>query len=135
MKLKGKRMLVCSCESSMPLDGKALAKRCGAEHACQVHTQLCRAQIESFKSAVASGEQLIVGCTQEAPLFEQARAEFGPDDHGRLYQHPRARRLGRGGQGCATQNRGAARRSRPRGAADAHRHPEFGRGVPGLWPR
>jgi ferredoxin len=79
MKLKGKRMLVCSCESSMPLDGKALAKTWGAEHSCQVHTQLCRAQIESFKSAVASGEQLIVGCTQEAALFEETRAELGPD--------------------------------------------------------
>jgi ferredoxin len=79
MKVKGKRTLVCSCESSMPLDGAALAKACGAEDACQVHTQLCRAQIASFRSALASGEPLIVGCTQEAPLFEEARAEFGPE--------------------------------------------------------
>jgi ferredoxin len=79
MELKGKRILVCNCEISMPLDGKALARACGAEGACQVHTQLCRAQIESFKAAVAGGEPLVVGCTQEAPLFEETRAEFGPE--------------------------------------------------------
>jgi ferredoxin len=79
MELKGKRILVCNCEISMPLDGGKLARARGAEGACEVHTQLCRAQIESFKVAVASGEPLIVGCTQEAPLFEETRAEFGPE--------------------------------------------------------
>ena len=79
MELKGKRILVCNCEISMPLDGKKLARACDAEGGCEVHTQLCRAQIESFKAAVASGEPLIVGCTQEAPLFEETRAEFGPE--------------------------------------------------------
>ena len=28
---------------------------------------------------LASGEPLLVGCTQEAPLFEETRAEFGPE--------------------------------------------------------
>jgi ferredoxin len=79
MELKGKRILVCNCEISMPLDGKELARACGSEAACEVHTQLCRAQIESFKAAVASGEPLIVSCTQEAPLFEETRAELGPE--------------------------------------------------------
>jgi ferredoxin len=79
MELKGKRILVCNCEISMPLEGKALVKACGAEGGCEVHTQLCRAQIESFKAAVASGEPLLVGCTQEAPLFEETRAELGPE--------------------------------------------------------
>ena len=79
MELKGKRILVCNCEISMPLDGKSLAKACGAGGACEVHSQLCRAQIESFKTAVAGGAPLVVGCTQEAPLFEETRAEFGPE--------------------------------------------------------
>jgi ferredoxin len=78
MEVKGKQVLVCNCEVSMALDGKALAKACGAE-AGEVHTQLCRAQIETFKAAVAAGAPLLVGCTQEAPLFEETRAEFGPD--------------------------------------------------------
>ena len=79
MEIKGKRILVCNCEISMPLDGKSLAKACGAAGAGEVHTQLCRAQIESFKAAVAGGAPLVVGCTQEAPLFEETRAESGPD--------------------------------------------------------
>jgi ferredoxin len=80
MELKGKRILVCNCEMSMPLEGKKLARAaCGSEDAPEVHSQLCRAQIESFKTAAASGEPLIVGCTQEALLFEETRAEFGPE--------------------------------------------------------
>jgi ferredoxin len=79
MELKGKRILVCNCEISMPLDGKKLARACGSADAPEVHSQLCRAQIESFKAAAASGEPLIVGCTQEAPLFEETRAESGPE--------------------------------------------------------
>ncbi|HZA66820.1 MAG TPA: 4Fe-4S dicluster domain-containing protein [Geminicoccaceae bacterium] len=79
MELKGKRVLVCDCETSMPLDGKALAKACGAAGGCDVHTQLCRAQIDSFKAALGSGEPLLVGCTQEAPLFEETRGELGPE--------------------------------------------------------
>jgi ferredoxin len=78
MELKGKRVLVCNCEISMPLDGKALAKACGAKGGCDVYSQLCRTQIDSFKTALAGGEPLIVACTQEAPLFEETRGEFGP---------------------------------------------------------
>src|SRR5918995_1988735 len=79
MELKGKRLLVCNCEVSMALDGKALARACKQSGAAEVHSQLCRAQIASFKEALANGAPVIVGCTQEAPLFEETRAEFGPE--------------------------------------------------------
>jgi ferredoxin len=79
MELKGKRLLVCNCEVSMALDGKRLARACGQSGAAEAHSQLCRAQIASFKEAIASGAPVIVGCTQEAPLFEETRAEFGPE--------------------------------------------------------
>jgi ferredoxin len=79
MQRKGKRLLVCNCEVSMALDGKALARACGQDIGGRVHTQLCRAQLASFKEAIAGAEPVIVGCTQEAPLFEETRAEFGPD--------------------------------------------------------
>ena len=79
MELKGKRLLVCNCEVSMALDGKGLARACGQSGAAEVHSQLCRAQIADFKEAVAGGAPVIVGCTQEAPLFEETRAEFGPE--------------------------------------------------------
>ncbi len=80
MKLNGKRLLVCNCEISMALDGEGLARACAAEaRASEVHTQLCRAQLRHFQEAVATGEPLLVGCTQEVPGFEEARAEYGPE--------------------------------------------------------
>ncbi|HSA83084.1 MAG TPA: 4Fe-4S binding protein, partial [Geminicoccaceae bacterium] len=79
MELKGKRLLVCNCEVSMALDGKALAKACGQSGVAEGHSQLCRAQIASFKEALAGTAPVIVGCTQEAPLFEETRAELGPE--------------------------------------------------------
>src|SRR4051794_6122180 len=76
MKLDGKTVLVCNCEASMPLDGAALASSLDAETP-PIHTQLCRAQLESFRRAIETGEPLLVGCTQEAPLFAETAAELG----------------------------------------------------------
>jgi ferredoxin len=76
MKLEGKTVLVCNCEATMPLDGAALGAAFDAE-APRVHTQLCRSQLESFRRAVEEGAPLVVGCTQEAPLFAEAAAETG----------------------------------------------------------
>ncbi|MGH6944982.1 MAG: indolepyruvate ferredoxin oxidoreductase subunit alpha, partial [Geminicoccaceae bacterium] len=79
MEIKGKRLLVCNCEVSMALDGKRLAGALGADAPCQVHSQLCREQLEGFKSALADGGPVLVGCTQEAALFEETRAELNPE--------------------------------------------------------
>ena len=76
MRLDGKRVLVCNCEGTMPLDGKALAKACGASVAGEVATQLCRAEIGVFQSALKAGEPLTVACTQESPLFDEQREEL-----------------------------------------------------------
>jgi len=66
--LNGKRVLVCDCDGTMPLDGKALARACqGTDLA--VSRQLCRRQIETFKDTAAAGQPMLVACTQEAPLF------------------------------------------------------------------
>src|SRR5262249_17987692 len=63
-------ILICSCEDTMPLDGSAVRRGCrGAEVATA--RQLCRAELEKFRAAAAGGEPLIVGCTQEAPLFSE----------------------------------------------------------------
>jgi ferredoxin len=40
---------------------------------------LCRAQIGAFEAASASDQPLLVACTQEAPLFTEARAALGRD--------------------------------------------------------
>src|SRR5205807_4574116 len=36
---------------------------------------LCRAEIDRFRGAVAAGDPIIVGCTQEAPLFSEVAGE------------------------------------------------------------
>ena len=75
MELKDKRVLVCNCEGTMPLDGRALAKACGARDAAEPATQLCRAEIQRFRDALKPGTPLLVACTQEAPLFEEQRED------------------------------------------------------------
>ena len=67
-------ILVCSCENTMPLDTGAIQRGC---RGAQVETanQLCRAEIERFRAAAASGEPITVGCTQEAPLFSEIAGE------------------------------------------------------------
>src|SRR5712691_4737816 len=79
MELGGKKILVCNCEATMPLDGKALAKACGAASAVPVHHHLCRAEIGHFHGACATGEPVLVACTQEAPLFRQLQQEMHPE--------------------------------------------------------
>lgn len=63
----------------MALDGEGLAKALDAYGTPIVHTQLCRAQIDRFKEAAAEEGPMLIACTQEAPLFDEARAEFGPE--------------------------------------------------------
>ena len=64
------KILICSCEDTMPLDGAAGQRGCrGAE--VLTARQLCRAELEKFRAAAESGEPLVVGCTQEVPLFSE----------------------------------------------------------------
>ena len=64
------KILLCSCEDTMPLDGSAVRQGCrGAE--VSTARQLCRAELEKFRAAAAGGGPLIVGCTQETPLFSE----------------------------------------------------------------
>ncbi|HYG89950.1 MAG TPA: 4Fe-4S dicluster domain-containing protein [Azospirillum sp.] len=79
MKINGRTVLVCDCAHTMPLDGGALGRACGADGGATVHTQLCRSQLERFEAGVkgASGP-LLVACTQEAPLFAEVASEAAP---------------------------------------------------------
>lgn len=54
----------------MPLGTAAVRRSC---RTAEVKTakQLCRAELERFRAAAARGESLVVGCTQEAPLFRE----------------------------------------------------------------
>ena len=66
-------ILICSCEGTMPLDADAVRRGCGGEVATADH--LCRVQLDRFRTAVAGGEPIIVGCTQEAPVFSDVASE------------------------------------------------------------
>ncbi len=68
------RLLVCSCEKNMPLDGAALEKGCGAFTRAD---QLCGSQLDLVKAALADGTPLTIACTQESPLFTEVAADMG----------------------------------------------------------
>ena len=70
------RCLVCNCEKTMPLDEKKLSKALGTDIG-QINISLCRAQLSNFEKAAQSGQNLIVACTQEAPLFHEVAEELG----------------------------------------------------------
>jgi ferredoxin len=66
-----KDKLICNCNRTMPLDGKALARALKSGAAVTVNTELCRRQVSAFEAAVKNGNDLVVACTQEAPLFSE----------------------------------------------------------------
>ena len=70
-------ILVCSCEDTMPLDEGALGRGCKGADVTTARC-LCRAQLDVFRKAVASGVPLTVACTQEAPLFAEVAGEGAP---------------------------------------------------------
>jgi ferredoxin len=82
MELKGKTLLVCNCETSMPLDENKLAKACraaGATGELVLNSQLCRAQLGNFQAAILGQDPVLVACTQETPLFTEVAAEDKPE--------------------------------------------------------
>ena len=68
------RLLICSCEKSMPLDAEAIERGCAAK-TTQVN-QLCGLDLDHFKAALAEGVQITVACTQEAPLFGEVAENY-----------------------------------------------------------
>jgi ferredoxin len=71
-----RKILVCSCEDTMPLDAEALRRGCRGTEITSAH-QLCRAEIERFRTIASQGGAITVACTQEAPLFSEVAAEVG----------------------------------------------------------
>jgi ferredoxin len=67
-------VLLCSCEDTMPLADGTVCKACrGAE--VKTARQLCRAELDRFRQAAATGRPVTVACTQEAPLFAETAGE------------------------------------------------------------
>src|SRR3954469_21305128 len=69
------RLLICSCEKTMPLDAEAIGRGCTAK--MTQADQLCGLDLDRFKEALAEGLPITVACTQEAPLFAEV-AENSP---------------------------------------------------------
>jgi ferredoxin len=67
---------VCSCEDTMPLDGRAIARGCAGGEV-RTAEQLCLAQLDRFMAALAEGKPVTVACTAQAPLFRQEAEDAG----------------------------------------------------------
>jgi ferredoxin len=80
MKVGGKTVLLCSCEGSMPVDGKALAKAFGTDEP-KIHHQLCRAGLAAYHELLGT-EPLLVACGQEASLFAELAEQAGAEAPG-----------------------------------------------------
>src|ERR1017187_2632189 len=70
-----RKILICSCEDRMPLDGEAVARVCRGADVVEGR-QLCRAELERFRKAAAGGTSITVACTQESPLFAEVASKI-----------------------------------------------------------
>ncbi|MBI2292019.1 MAG: 4Fe-4S binding protein, partial [Betaproteobacteria bacterium] len=71
-----RKLLLCNCNKTMPLDGKTVGSALGLEAAPAINSELCRGHVAVFEAVAKSGEDLLVACTQEAPLFRELHEEF-----------------------------------------------------------
>ena len=71
-----KDKLICNCNRTMPLDGKAIARVLKMDGTPHVHSELCRTHVAAFEAAVKNGGDLVVACTQEAPLFSELHEQL-----------------------------------------------------------
>jgi ferredoxin len=76
MGLQGKTLKVCSCNKTVTIDGRALAAALKAGEPIQVHSELCRKDAAAYKAALGDPD-VIVACTQEAPLFSEIAEAAG----------------------------------------------------------
>jgi ferredoxin len=76
MGLEGKTLKVCSCNKTVAIDGRALAAALKAGEPIQVHNELCRKDAAAFQAALGDPD-VIVACTQEAPLFSEIAEAAG----------------------------------------------------------
>lgn len=78
-----RKILVCSCEDTMPLDAEGVRRACrGAEVVAGRH--LCRSELARVQNALKGEDALTIACTQEAPLFKELAADAGDAEGARL---------------------------------------------------
>ena len=71
-----KPKLICNCNKTMPLDAKALAAALKLDATPNIASELCRKHVAAFEAAVKNGGDLVVACTQEAPLFSELHEQL-----------------------------------------------------------
>src|SRR2546425_2946009 len=76
MSIKDKTLKLCSCNKTIALDAQALASALKTGTPLPIHTALCRKEAGQFQAALGD-ESLLVGCTQEAPLFGELAEAAG----------------------------------------------------------
>ncbi len=76
MALQDKTIKLCNCNRTMPLDAKALAAALKSKGGVTIHTELCRKEAGAFHAALRDPE-VLVACTQEAPLFSELAEAAG----------------------------------------------------------
>ena len=69
------QVLLCSCNHTCAVDGRRIGRALGLESPPIVHSELCRRQLAAFEGAVKAGGDVVVSCTQEAPLFTELQSE------------------------------------------------------------
>ncbi|HEV8111126.1 MAG TPA: 4Fe-4S ferredoxin, partial [Burkholderiales bacterium] len=74
MTTEGKTLKVCSCNRTVAIDAAALGAALKAGAPLSLHHQLCRKDAGAFQAALGQAEDVVVGCTQEAPLFGELAA-------------------------------------------------------------
>ena len=85
------KLLLCNCNRTSPIDGKAVAGALDLAAPPLIHTELCRKQVAAFEAAVKSGDDLLVACTQEAPLFREVHEQLAGVGDDPLHECPRDR--------------------------------------------
>lgn len=71
-------VIACSCEATVPLDRAALERGCGGR--LRTADQLCRRELDKFKSSVAGGVPVTISCTQEGTLFGEVASDMDAAD-------------------------------------------------------
>src|SRR5688572_9075465 len=76
MAIQDKTLKLCSCNNTIAVDAGALARALKLGAPVALHTELCRKEVAKFQGALGDAE-VLVACTQEAPLFSEVAAGAG----------------------------------------------------------
>ena len=72
-----KTLKLCSCNGSVSIDARTLGKLLGCDETVTVRHALCRHDHTEFLAALDAGHDVVVACTQEAPLFRELAEQKG----------------------------------------------------------